>query len=173
MVRLVVCAGDFGGHIAICSFGIHRRFAREGNTSPPVRFNTSIARAISSVLSQCTERRIPPFCRRPSYCLASYSGIPTPINAPANPPTHPPMPIPASPATIGPAATNGPKPGIARRPTPASNPKVPPITPPVVTPATAPSAGALRGTVVGTTTLAVWMRCVCAVLNAQTTQFNV
>jgi hypothetical protein len=53
--------------------------------------------------------------------------------------TAPPTPSPASPAMIGPAAMNGPRPGIANRPTPASRPSVPPITPPVVTPAAAPS----------------------------------
>src|ERR1700688_3451900 len=36
-----------------------------------------------------------------------------PISAPVSPPTAPPTPTPASAAIIGPAAINGPKPGIA------------------------------------------------------------
>ena len=62
-----------------------------------------------------------------------------PIKAPETPPSAPPTPSPASPAMIGPAAMNGPRPGIANRPAPASRPTVPPITPPAVTPAAAPS----------------------------------
>ena len=38
----------------------------EETSSPPVRSTTSLARLISSDVSQCTERRIPPFLRRPS-----------------------------------------------------------------------------------------------------------
>src|SRR5262249_1467302 len=68
---------------------------------------------------------------------ASNSGMPIPTSAPVNPPTAPPAPRPASAAMIGPAAMNGPSPGIARAPIPASNPNVPPTTPP----ATAPLAG--------------------------------
>src|ERR1700730_10558712 len=57
--------------------------------SAPVRFNVSLARVISSDVSQCTDSRTPPFLTRPSYRLASYSGIPIPTSAPTNPPTAP------------------------------------------------------------------------------------
>src|SRR5262249_26770834 len=70
--------------------------------------------------SECTESRIPPLRMRPSYRFASYSGIPIPTSAPATPPTAPPTPIPASVATSGPAAMNGPSPGIASAPMPPS-----------------------------------------------------
>src|ERR1039457_2514428 len=106
---------------------------------PPAALRTSLARLISSAVSQCTESRISPFCRRPSYLLASNSGIPMPIKAPVTPPTAPPTPNPARPAMMGPAAMNGPRPGIAKSPTPARRPNVPPITPPAVTPTVVPS----------------------------------
>ena len=51
-------------------------------------------------------------------------------------------PAPASAAMIGPAAINGPTPGIAKEPMPTSQPKTPPKTPPVPAPVAAPS-GAL------------------------------
>jgi hypothetical protein len=38
---------------------------------------------------------------------------------------------------MGPAAMNGPKPGIAKAPIPASTPNVPPMTPPAVAPVVA------------------------------------
>jgi hypothetical protein len=44
-------------------------------SSAPVRFSTSFARVISSAVSQCTDSRTPPSLTRPSYRLASYSGI--------------------------------------------------------------------------------------------------
>jgi hypothetical protein len=40
---------------------------------------------------------------------------------------------------IGPAAMNGPSPGIASDPMPASNPSVPPMAPPAAAPVAAPS----------------------------------
>jgi len=40
---------------------------------------------------------------------------------------------------MGPAAMNGPSPGMANPPTPASKPSVPPIAPPAVTPVAVPS----------------------------------
>src|SRR5579862_509479 len=83
--------------------------------------------------------RIPPLLTRPSYRLASYSGMPIPIRAPARPPTTPPTPRPARPAMIGPAAMNGPRPGITRAPTPISTPRPPPKTAPVLAPVVAPS----------------------------------
>jgi hypothetical protein len=42
----------------------------------------------------------------------------------------PPTPIPAGPAMIGPAAINGPRPGIANAPIPTRRPSVPPMAPP-------------------------------------------
>src|ERR1700693_1161606 len=45
-------------------------------SSAPVRFRMSFARFTSSEVSQCTETKIPPFCNRPSYRFASYSGMP-------------------------------------------------------------------------------------------------
>ena len=65
-----------------------------------------------------------------------------PTSAPTNPPTAPPTPRPASAAMIGPAAMNGPRPGIASAPMPASRPSVPPSAPPAATPVVVPS-GAL------------------------------
>jgi hypothetical protein len=62
------------------------------------------------------------------------------MSAPVVPPIAPPAPMPASVATMGPAAMNGPTPGIASMPMPASHPNAPPITAPVPPPATAPSA---------------------------------
>ena len=79
---------------------------------------------------------------RPSYRLASYSGIPMPASAPMRPPSAPIAPAPASAATIGPAAINGPSPGIASAPMPVSQPRTPPAMPPAATPVVAPS-GAL------------------------------
>jgi hypothetical protein len=108
-------------------------------SSAPLDFNKSLARLICADVSQWTDSRVPPFLTRPSYLLASYSGIPMPTKAPTMPPTAPPTPRPARPAIMGPAAINGPTPGIARAPTPASTPSVPPIKPPVVTPAAVPS----------------------------------
>ena len=58
----------------------------EETSSPPADFRTSFARLISSAVSQCTESRISPFCRRPSYLLASNSGMPMPIKAPVTVP---------------------------------------------------------------------------------------
>ena len=46
-----------------------------------------------------------------------------PTSAPTNPPTAPPTPTPASPAMIGPAAINGPRPGIANAPMPKPGPQ--------------------------------------------------
>ncbi len=99
----------------------------------------SFAFATHSASSQCTERSIPPLTIRPSYRFASYSGIPNPIRAPVKPPTAPPTPKPANAPTIGPAAINGPTPGIARAPIPANHPSVPPITAPEPAPAATPS----------------------------------
>src|SRR5271165_75002 len=65
--------------------------------------------------------------------------MPIPTRAPVTPPTAPPTPRPAKPATIGPAAMNGPRPGIASIPMPAKTPSAPPIAPPVVTPTAVPS----------------------------------
>ena len=65
-----------------------------------------------------------------------------PITAPKRPPTIPPAPTPAYAATIGSAARNGPKPGIANAPMPTSHPSTPPPTAPVPAPAAVPS-GAL------------------------------
>src|SRR5438445_596973 len=67
--------------------------------------------------------------------------MPMPTRAPTRPPTAPPAPAPASVAMIGPAAMNGPTPGIARAPTPARRPRVPPITPPVTAPVVVPVGG--------------------------------
>src|SRR5687768_6925079 len=58
-----------------------------------------------------------------------------PTNTPSSPPSAPPAPAPARAATIGPAAINGPMPGIARAPIPASQPNVPPMAMPDVAPA--------------------------------------
>src|SRR4029453_4440315 len=65
--------------------------------------------------------------------------MPMPTSAPTSPPTAPPTPRPASAPMIGPAAINGPTPGIASAPMPASNPNVPPIVPPAATPVVTPS----------------------------------
>ena len=61
------------------------------------------------------------------------------MSAPVNPPTAPPTPIPAKAAMMGPAAINGPTPGIASEPMPASKPRVPPRSAPAPAPAAAPS----------------------------------
>src|SRR4029453_13421207 len=66
-------------------------------------------------------RTLPSFTR-PSYRLASYSGMPMPTRAPTRPPTAPPTPRPASAPMIGPAAMNGPTPGIASAPMPPNKP---------------------------------------------------
>src|SRR5262249_37217220 len=50
-----------------------------------------------------------------------------------------PTAAPLSAAMIGPAAMNGPRPGIARVPMPASHPRTPPRTPPDTAPVVAPS----------------------------------
>ena len=50
-----------------------------------------------------------------------------------------PTPAPAKAAIIGPAARNGPTPGIAIVPTPASQPSTPPTTAPEPAPVAAPS----------------------------------
>jgi hypothetical protein len=68
--------------------------------------------------------------------------MPIPTKAPTNPLTAPPTPNPAKAAMMGPAAMNGPTPGIASAPIPASKPIAPRTTPPVVTPVVVPS-GAL------------------------------
>src|SRR5262245_6919919 len=65
-----------------------------------------------------------------------------PTSAPVIPPTAAPTAAPLSAAMIGPAAMNGPTPGIASAPIPASHPKTPPTAPPVPAPVAAPS-GAL------------------------------
>src|ERR1700730_6826051 len=82
-------------------------------SSAPVRLSTSFARVISSDVSQCTESRMPPFFTRPSYRLASNSGMPMPTNAPTRPPTAPPTPRAATAPMMGPAAVKGPTQGIA------------------------------------------------------------
>ena len=114
----------------------------EATPSAPVSSRICFACLVQSELSQCTERRIPPFLTRPSYRFASYSGMPRPTSAPSNPPTVPTTPTPASAVIIGPAAINGPKPGIARAPIPANQPNAPPTTTPVPAPVAVPS-GAL------------------------------
>jgi CheY-like chemotaxis protein len=53
------------------------------------------------------------------------------MRPPAIPPMAAPMATPLNAAMIGPAAMNGPTPGIASAPMPAIQPKAPPITPPV------------------------------------------
>src|SRR4051794_35568773 len=58
------------------------------------------------------------------------------------PPAVAPTAAPLSAAMIGPAAMNGPTPGMASAPMPASRPSTPPVTPPVAAPVVAPS-GAL------------------------------
>src|ERR1700731_108808 len=55
---------------------------------------------------------------------------------------RPPAAAPPRAARIGPAAMNGPPPGIAKLPIPTSHPRTPPATPPAATPVAAPS-GAL------------------------------
>ena len=52
-------------------------------------------------------------------------------------------PAPAMAARIGPAAMNGPRPGIASEPIPASQPRAPPRTAPVTAPVVAPSGALL------------------------------
>ena len=59
-------------------------------SSAPVIFMMSLARLISSEVSQWTDSKIPPSFTRPSYRFASYSGIPNPMSAPVKPPTAPP-----------------------------------------------------------------------------------
>src|SRR4051794_17708859 len=55
------------------------------------------------------------------------------------PPRAPPAPTPARAPIIGPAAMNGPRPGMASAPMPASQPRVPPTTAPLVAPVAVPS----------------------------------
>src|ERR1019366_9273931 len=54
------------------------------------------------------------------------SGMPRPINPPAIPPTAAPTAAPLNAAIIGPAAMNGPTPGMANAPIPAIHPNAPP-----------------------------------------------
>src|SRR5512140_2406951 len=68
--------------------------------------------------------------------------MPIPIRAPIMPPAVPPMAAPLRAAMIGPAAMNGPRPGMASDPIPTSQPRTPPSTPPVPAPVRPPS-GAL------------------------------
>src|SRR5664279_2162329 len=68
--------------------------------------------------------------------------MPRPMSPPAMPPTAAPMATPLNAATIGPAAINGPTPGMASAPIPAIQPNAPTTAPPVTAPVTAPS-GAL------------------------------
>ena len=82
--------------------------------------------------------RYPPSRMRPAYRFASTSGIPAPIMPPTSPPVAPPAPAPARAATIGPAATRGPIPGMASAPIPTSHPRTPPTG--------RPSSGASRRT---------------------------
>src|ERR1017187_1607181 len=65
--------------------------------------------------------------------------MPRPINPPAMPPAAAPMAAPLNAVIIGPAAMNGPTPGMAKAPIPAIQPNAPPTTPPVPAPVTAPS----------------------------------
>ena len=100
-----------------------------------------ISRTTSPFLLSSTETatRYPPFLMRSSYAFASYSGIPRPTRPPTTPPAVAPAAAPLSAAIMGPAAINGPKPGIANAPIPASNPTVPPMAPPLTAPVVAPS----------------------------------
>src|SRR4030095_4146622 len=79
----------------------------------------------------------------PSYCLASYSGMPKPISPPVIPPVAAPMAAPLNAAIIGPAATKGPTPGIARAPIPANQPSAPPTNAPAPAPVEVPSGALL------------------------------
>src|SRR5215472_423004 len=62
-----------------------------------------------------------------------------PIRAPAIPPTVPPTRAPANADMIGPAAREGPKPGIAGAPIPANHPSAPPRITRLPAPAESPS----------------------------------
>src|SRR4030095_6674440 len=65
--------------------------------------------------------------------------MPRPIKPPTRPPVVAPIAAPLRAAIIGPAAMNGPTPGMARAPMPASKPSAPPAKPPLVAPAVTPS----------------------------------
>lgn len=106
---LIGRASSFSGRVTIRLLGSTDASPVDDTSSAFVVFRTSLARLISSDVSQCTDRRIPPFCSRPSYLFASNSGIPMPIRAPVTPPTAPPTPSPASPAMIGPAVMGQPR----------------------------------------------------------------
>ena len=73
-----------------------------------------------------------------SYAAVIALGLifrdPVPTRAPTSPPRAPPTPRPASADMIGPAAINGPRPGIASAPIPTKSPSVPPMAAPHLLP---------------------------------------
>src|ERR1700730_214940 len=105
----------------------------------PSRLKISLALSTSLLSSVWTEMSTLPLRILPSYCLASYSGIPRPTSVPVRPPAAAPTAAPARAAIIGPAAMNGPTPGIASAPIPTSHPNPPPSKPPAPAPVAAPS----------------------------------
>ena len=108
--------------------------------SPPAFFNSSSAFFAHFESSQCTDSRRWPFRRRPSVQFRfGTRESPRPTSAPINPPAAPAAPIPARAATIGPAAMNGPMPGMASTPMPINHPSTPPTTAPAAAPVVAPS----------------------------------
>src|SRR4029453_7727905 len=105
----------------------------------PSRLKISFALSTSLLSSVWTEMSKLPLRILPSYCLASYSGIPSPTSVPVRPPAAAPTAAPARAAMIGPAAMNGPTPGMASAPIPTSQPNPPPSRPPAPAPVAAPS----------------------------------
>lgn len=86
----------------------------------------SCGRSRSSLLRTHVEINALPSRIWRSYSLASYSQKLNPISPPVVPPAAPAMAAPLNAAIIGPAAMNGPRPGMAKAPIPATQPKAPP-----------------------------------------------
>src|ERR1700730_845555 len=105
----------------------------------PSRLKISLALSTSLLSSVWTEMSTLPLRILPSYCLASYSGIPRPTSVPVRPPAAAPTAAPARAAIIGPAAMNPPSSGIGSTPIPTSHPTPPPSKPPAPAPIAAPS----------------------------------
>src|SRR6185436_2054885 len=89
--------------------------------------------------------------------------MPIPMRAPVIPPTLAPTAAPPRAAMIGPAAMNGPTPGMASEPIPASQPSVPPSNPPRPAPVAVPS---------GALVLCSWAKSRVPVLSGNSTEMS-
>ena len=129
------CPFSYGSVIGV-------RFARSPATScPPAFFSTPRPSLPTFESSECTdEQQVVPCAAGLRIASPRIREMPTPTSAPmVTPPAPAPRPHPPAPQRCGPAAMNGPIPGMPRAPMPISQPRTPPTTAPALAPVAAPS----------------------------------